>query len=219
MQGDMIMRRFPICLILAIGLAACQADDPPLEEAAAEPEFRTEPDVPEPEVATPEDQEAVEEVVQRRERLREELREHRRRAAEADTPAERDRGLTPPQSEWWSDESLVVELGLLEEQVHALEQATERRDQARRDVRYRMIELRRQMTRDVAEPGDRMPDETEASELRKRLTRERETIDRQWRAEVEGILKPDQLDQLEAVRPEALQQRTDRLPALQEERG
>ncbi len=206
------MRLIPICLILVFGLAACQADDPPVEEAAPQPEFQTEPEVSEPEVATREENDAVEEVAQRRERLREELREHRRQAAEGDSLAERGRALTPTESEWWHDEGLVVELGLLEEQVHALDQAAERRDQARRDVRHRMIELRREMTRDAADPEDAVPDETDTGALRERLTRERESIDQDWRADVEGILEPEQLELLEAARPEALEERIDRLP-------
>lgn len=203
------MRFIPLYLVLVIALAACETDDPPPPDpATAEPELQPDPDVTEPEVATRDENDAVEEVRQRRERLREEMREHRR-TAEEEGLADRSRGVAEPESDWWYDEALVVELGLDEQQVTAIEQAAQTRRGIQQDGRRQMVELRRQLSRDLAGEDDEPP--VEAREQRERLRQELEQADHDWQLALEEILDPGQFEQLEDARPDALSPRVERM--------
>ncbi len=196
------MRLIPLYLILVFALAACGTDEPPPPDPeGAEPKLRPEPDAQEPEVATRDDDEALEEVRQRRERLREEMREHRRTAVEDDR-GDRTRTMTEAETDWWQDEALIAELGLDEHQLGDIEEAAATHRQTHQEGRRQMVELRRQLSRDLAEEGEEGP--AEARQQREQLRRELEAADRDWQSALENILDPSQLEQLEATRPDAL---------------
>lgn len=202
------MRFIPFYLVLILALAACGTEEPPPPDPApAEPELQADPDVEEPEAATRDDEDALEEVRQRRERLREEMREHRRTGAE-DGRRDRPRAATEPETDWWRDEAMVTELGLDDQQIVAIEEAATIHRQARSEGRRQMVELRRQLSRDrTGEPGDGA---AEAREQREQLRGKLEAANRDWRMALEETLDASQLEQLEAARPEALSPRMQR---------
>jgi hypothetical protein len=203
------MRFIPLYLVLALALAACGTEEPPPPDPdRAAPELQPDPDVPEPEVATRDDDDRVEEVRERRERLREEMREHRRTAEEEGVP-ERSPGVAEPETDWWLDDALVVELNLDEQQITAIEEAAVIRREAHDDGRRQMVELRRQLSRDLAEEGEEAG--ADAREQRERLRAELEAADRDWQVALEEILEPSQIEQLEAVRPDALSPQVERM--------
>jgi len=198
------MRLIPFYLLLVIALAACGTEEPPPPGPdTTEAERQAEPDVSEPEVATPDDDETTEAVRERRERLREEMREHRRTAAEDDRVARsRPSTATETETDWWHDEALAADLELDEQQRIDIEEAATTHRQMHREGRRQMVELRRQLSRDLAEEDEQ--GQTEAREQREQLRHRLEAADRDWQAALEDILEPSQLERLEAIRPDAL---------------
>ena len=199
------MRFIPLYMLLILALVACGGEEPPPPSPPpAETEMQPEPDVDDPEVATRDEAEDVDEVRERRDRLREEMREHRQTAAEGEID-QRPRGEAEPETDWWHDETVVAELGLDEQQLLAIEEAATLRRETRDDGRRQMVELRRQLSRDLAEEAEEETADLRAQrdELRERL----DAADRDWRGAVEEILDPTQLEQLEASDPDALSPR------------
>ncbi len=203
------MRLIPLYLILIFALAACGGEEPPPPDPdTAAPELQPDPDVPVPEVATRDEEATIDEVAERRERLREEMREHRRTAAQEDED-ERPRFATDTEADWWHDEALTVELGLDEQQILDIEEAATIHRQTHEAGRRQMVELRRQLSRDLGEEDQEGL--SEAREQREQLQRELDAADRDWQVALEDILDPSQLEQLEATRPDALTPRVRRM--------
>lgn len=202
---------FPF-LIMAIALTACNGDpESPLEERSEPADQATV--ITESPVEPHSEDRSTEE---RREQLREAMRAHRQASQEADSPEDarasrREQRHTGP---WWQDADLVESLGLEHSQIEAISQARETHRQDTAGVRREIAELRRRMSRHLAEGED---DQTTAVVAeREYLLNQLEQADRRWTQTIENILTPDQLEQLVTAHPDALDPR--RLRARRGER-
>lgn len=192
------MNQFLTAVSFAVLMSACSAPDDPAGETPPE----REPDAVEaeqrPSAGEEADFDSLESV--RRERLREAMTQHRQEALEDDQMVnrrERLRDLRSLRAAWWEDETLIADLALSDEQIEALREADEIRQQARIKVRQELAAARRDSS------GTTGDSEAQADQ-RGKIQQQLQKAEDDWQRTVVAILDDDQLQQLDELYPHAL---------------